>query len=421
MQTKTFEPGEKVTLITKSKEWTGHVLESHDVNIILLKLESGYNIGIRESEILDAKVIKKTSKIRKKEFIEDQKRSLPNIAMIITGGTISSRLDPKTGGVISTDVRDILNVAPELKDIANIVSIESPIMKFSGDMDPGDWKTIAETVLPHLINQEIDGIILTHGTDTLSYTAAALSFFTQNLNKPIAVTFSQKSIDRGSTDASLNLICAAKYATSDIAEVCLIGHEDTNDETCIAIPATKARKMHTSKRGTFKAINSKPLARITKDNFKILDEFNAKDLLRIPKIDIKFENKIAIVKIYPGANPDIIDYYESKGYKGLVLEVTGLGHVPSNNSKNNWIAKIKKIISNGMTVVAATTTLNGRINMNVYSYGRDLKKTGIISMKDALPETSFVKLGYVLGHKNWNAKEKLEENLKREFSDSIDL
>jgi glutamyl-tRNA(Gln) amidotransferase subunit D len=179
--------------------------------------------------------------------------------------------------------------------------------------------------------------------------------------------------------------------------------------------------MHTSKRGTFQAINSKPLARITKDDFKILDEFRAKDLSKKPKIDTRFENRVAIVKIFPGANPEILEYYKEKGYKGLVLEVTGLGHVPSSNSKNNWISKIKKAISNKMTIVAAPTTLNGRINMDVYSYGRDLKKTGIISMKDALPETSLIKLGYVLGHKNWNKKEKLEENLKREFSDKLEL
>ena len=421
METRTFNPGEKVLLKTKTKTWVGHVLESHDSSIILLKLESGYNIGIREGEILDAKILEKAKAIKKEDKPLEKKEGLPNIAMIITGGTISSRLDPKSGAVTSTDIGDILNVAPEMKDIANITSIQSPILKFSGDMDPSDWKIIAETMLPHLNNPEIDGIILTHGTDTLAYTGAAISFFIQDLNKPVALTYSQKSIDRGSTDAALNLICAAKYASSDIAEVALVGHADSNDKTCIAIPATKARKMHTSKRGTFQAINSKPLARITKDEFDILDEFNAKDKTRKSKIDTKFESKTTILKIHPGASPDVLDYYQEKGYKGLVLEVTGLGHVPSSNSKNNWIAKIKKVIASGMTIVAAPTTLNGSINMNVYSYGRELKKTGIISMKDALPETSLIKLGYVLGHKNWNAKEKLEENMRREFSNSLKL
>lgn len=421
MNVKDFNPGEKVQLITKSREWTGHILESYDSSIVLLKLESGYNIGVRENEILDAKLLEKPEIRVHKEFTPEKKKGLPNIAMIVTGGTISSRLDSKTGAVISTDKDDILNIAPELKDLVNIVSLESPFLKFSEDMNSNDWKVIAERILPHLENKDIDGIILTHGTDTLAYTGAALSFFIKNLNKPIALTYSQKSIDRGSTDAALNLICAAKYASSDIAEVALVGHENSNDESCIAIPATKARKMHTSKRGTFESINSRPLARITKDSFEILDEFNAKNSDVQPKIDTKYENKVAIVKIFPGSDPSILDFYEQKKFKGLVLEVSGLGHVPSSNSSNNWIPRIKKLISNGMTIVAAASTLNGSLNMNVYSSGRELKNTGIISMKDALPETSLVKLGFVLAHRTWNPKEKMEENSRREFSKNLKL
>jgi len=247
MKTKTFQPGDLISLKTKSKSWEGHALESHDPEVILLKLKSGYNIGIRESEIINAKVLEKsTVQIPNPKSQIPSNSKLPRVAIIITGGTISARLDPKSGGTIPTDAEEILMIAPELKEICNPI-IESPFMKLSENMDPKDWKEIAKICKKYLDDSSISGIILTHGSDTLHYTGAALSFFLQNIPKPIALTFSQRSVDRASTDASLNLICAAKYATSDIAEIALIGHETENDDTCIAIPGDKESKSKDSK------------------------------------------------------------------------------------------------------------------------------------------------------------------------------
>jgi len=408
MKNITFNPGDKISIKTKSKTWEGYALESHDPEIILLKLNSGYNIGIRENEILDAKILEKSKeKIKPKQELKENK-SLPNVALIITGGTISSRLDPKSGGVISTDAEEILNIAPGIKEICNL-TIETPFMKFSEDMDPKDWKKIAEVCEKYLNDEAIDGIIVTHGTDTLHYTSAALSFFIQDLNKPIALTYSQRSVDRASTDAALNLICAARYATSDIAEVALVGHENTNDESCLAIPGTKTRKMHSSKRDTFKPINTEPIARIVPKKIEILKTFNAKDKKRKAKLDTKFQNKVTIIKIHPGQDPSILEYYEKEGYKGIVLEVTGLGQVPGKESEFNWLPKIKKAIENGMIIVATAQTIYGKLNPNVYSSGRDLQKTGIIFLSDTTSETALVKLGWVLGHKSWNPKEKILE------------
>jgi glutamyl-tRNA(Gln) amidotransferase subunit D len=424
MKTKVFNIGDKVSLQTKEKVWEGYILESYDPEIILLKLTSGYNIGIREGEVLEAKVIEKNKSLEKQKPILEQDKKLRNIAMIITGGTISSRLDPKTGGVISTDAEEILNIAPEIKDICNIVKIETPFMKFSEDMDPSDWKKIAESTKNLLNDSKIDGIIITHGTDTLHYTSAALSFFLVGLNKPVALTYSQRSIDRGSTDASLNLVCAAKYATSDIAEIALIGHENTNDNFCLAMPGTKVRKMHTSRRDAFKVINAKPIARISKDNFEILREFNARDKEKEVKLDVKYSDKVALIQIHPGMDPSILEYYEKEGYRGIILETTGLGQVPSKSSENNWLPKIKKAIDNGMVICATPQTIYGRLNPNVYSSGRDLQKTGIIFLEDMLPETAFIKLGWILGHPTWakekeKIKEKLLENISREFTQDL--
>jgi len=406
--TMVFHPGDKIKLKTKTKTWEGHALESHDPEIILLKIKSGYNIGIRESEILDAKTIEKSKEVETTSQESQINSQLPNVAIIITGGTISSRLDPKSGGVLSTGKETILTIAPELKKICNPI-IESPFMKSSEDMGPQDWKTLAEICEKYLNDDSISGIILTHGTDILHYTGAALHYFIQKLNKPIALTYSQRSIDRPSTDAALNLICAAKYATSDIAEIALIGHENQDDSSCLAIPASKAKKMHTSRRDTFKPINATPIARITKEKIEILKEFNARKN-RKPKLDTKFSNKVAIIKIHPEQDPSILDYYQKKGYKGIILEVTGLGHVPGKGSRANWIPKIKKSIQNGMTIIATAQTTYGTLNPNVYTPGRELQKTGIIFLNETT-ETAYVKLGWILGHKTWNPKEKLLKNL----------
>jgi len=424
MEIKTLNPGDKVKLKTKSKAWTGTVLESHDPEVILLKLGSGYNIGIREAEILDVKVLEKSKPVEKKEITLESKENLPNIAMIITGGTISSRLDPKTGGVISTDAEEILTIAPELKDICNIVKIETPFMKWSENMSFLDWKKLAQTCEKLLNNKDISGIIITHGTDTLHYTASTLSFFLKDLNKPVALTYSQRSIDRGSTDAALNLVCAAHYATSDIAEVALIGHKNLDDAVCIAMPGTKVRKMHTSRRDTFKVINSGPLAEITKNKIEILKNFNARDNSKKVKLDAKFSDKVALIKVYPGQSPEILEYYASKGYKGLVLELTGLGHVPSKQSKNNWLPTIKKLIKKGIIIAGAPQTIYGRLNSNIYSAGRDLKKTGLIFLEDMLPETALIKLSWILGHTTWardknKIKQKLLENISGEITDEV--
>ncbi len=410
MQTKTFEPGDKVSLKTRTKLWQGHILESHDPEIILLKLESGYNIGIRESEIMAASVIEKSKPLEKKPFELKKSPKLPNVALIMTGGTISSRLDPKSGAVIPTDAEEILKIAPKISEICNITKIEKPFLKFSEDMGWHDWKILAEVSEKFLNDQEIDGIIITHGTDTLHYTGAALSFFIKDLNKPIALTYSQRSIDRASTDASLNLICAAKYAVSDIAEVALIGHKDTNDGVCIAIPGLSARKMHTSERATFKAINDTPIAEISESHFKILKEFNAKDKERKAKLDAKYSTNVAIIKVHPSLDPQIIEHYVEEGYKGLILETTGLGHVPGKNSENNWLPKIKKAITNDkITICATAQTIYGHLNPKVYSSGRELEDTGIIFASIMTSESAFVKLGWILGHKTWNPKEKMLE------------
>ncbi len=419
MKEKNLNPGDKVRFQTKDRDWQGFVLESYDSEVILLKLESGYNIGIREDDIINVKVLEKAKEI-KKEINISKNEKLLNVALVITGGTISSKLDPKSGGAIFTGSDNIFTISPEMKEICNIVKVEKPFIKWSENMSFDDWEVLSKVVENLLNNESISGVIITHGTDFLHYTAAALSFSLGKLNKPVALTYSQRSIDRGSTDAALNLLCAAKYAVSDIAEVALIGHKDLNDKYCLAMPGVKVRKMHTSRRDAFKIVNSEAFAEISEKEFRILREFNARNKNKVIA-QSSFSDKVALIQIYPGQDPAVLDFYVDNGYKGIVLEVSGIGQVPAQDAKFNWLPRIKKAVDKGVIVCAAPQTIYGRLNPKVYSAGRDLEKTGILFLKDILPETAFVKLGFVLGNKEFKSqvREKMLENLSGEFNERL--
>jgi glutamyl-tRNA(Gln) amidotransferase subunit D len=414
-------PGDYIGISLMKKSYKGILLESpgSDKRIILLKLDTGYNIGFNKKDIFEIKVLKK-SREKEEELELKKNKEKPNIGMIITGGTIAARLNPKKGGVDwLTSPEDLFKFYPEIFDRVNIVKVEVPFMIASEDMNFRHWQKIARTAAKLLNDVNIKGIIVTHGTDFLHYTSAALSFFLKNLNKPVVLTYSQRSIDRASSDANLNLQCSALTAISDIAEVMLVGHASTNDDFCYAMPGTKVRKMHTSRRDAFKIINSKPFAKIYSDKIEMVSDYKTRGKGRV-KTDVKFEEKVALVKIYPGQNPDILDYYVKKKYKGVVLEVGGLGHVPTKRSKMPWTRKIKEIIAKGLVVCVAAQTIYGRLDLLVYSNGRELLDAGVIPLEDMSAETALVKLGWVLGHKDWDVREKMLENIAGEFSDRLE-
>jgi len=425
-------PGDLVEVHFGKIIYEGILLESPETGIFLLKLGTGYNIGFNKKDVLEIKVLKKAG--LKTEKLEIKKSSeKPNIAMIITGGTIASKYDSRTGGVHPlTNPEELFKFYPEIFEIANVSKVEIPFMKASEDMDYKDWQKIAKVAEKNLNDQNIKGIIITHGTDTLHYTSAALNFFLGKVNKPVVLTYSQRSVDRASSDANLNLKCAALMAISDAAEVMLVGHATENDDFCYAMPGTKVRKMHSSRRDAFKVVNAEPFAKIYSappgvppntesggNRIEILRDYNRRNNKKV-KLDLKFEEKVALVKFYPGQSPDILNYYLKNKYKGIIIEATGLGHVATGESKNSWIKKLKEIINKGIVVCAASQTIYGRLNPLVYSTGRELIKTGVIYLEDMLSETALVKLGWVLGHKEWNVKEKMLENISDELNDRLE-
>ncbi len=417
-----MQPGDYIKIrLSKFKEIEGTILESYDKNIVLLKLKSGYNIGIPKENILDSKLIRKFNE-KEQDFKIPSGKGKPSIGLIVTGGTIASKLDSKTGGVKPlTNIKEFARFYPKLFEKVNVKKLEIPFMLDSSSMSYKEWITIAKISERMLNDSDINGIIITHGTDTLHYTSAILSFFLRNLNKPIVLTYSQRSTDRASSDAELNLECAAEFTLSDCAEVVIIGHASMNDDFCYALSGTKVRKMHTSRRDAFKPINNKPIAKVWQDKIEFLSERKPRNKEKVT-LDAKFNDKVALIKFYPGQNPDILDFYKNRGYKGIIIEALGLGQIASSEAgKRSWTPKLKKLIKEGIVICTAPQTIYGRLAPKVYSVGRELEDAGVIYLEDILSETALMKLGWVLGHRNWKGKVKeiMLTNIAGEFNELL--
>ncbi|NOQ55595.1 MAG: Glu-tRNA(Gln) amidotransferase subunit GatD [Nanohaloarchaea archaeon] len=406
-------------------------------DIITLKLDNGYNIGIKITESItleksktstaDDLISEENYELGKKRDIKtivfDKKK--PKAALIATGGTISSRVDYKTGAVyMLMEPEEILTTTPELKNIINLASILSPFKIASEDMTPSEWQDIAKLVAKEL-NDGAEGVIVTHGTDTLHYTAAALSFMLPNLKKPVALVGAQRSPDRASFDGAMNLVCAARYITGDIAEVAVVMHATMDDDYCLINRGTKVRKMHTSRRDAFRPINTLPIGTIYAcGKLDIINnDYRTRDNKQKTVADTRFEKKIAMINIYPGIDPEILDWHIDKGYKGIVLNTTALGHVPMDTLDKDlsWKKVLMRARDKNLTIISASQTLYGTTHAHVYRCAVEMEKLGVIFAKDMLPETAYVKLGCILGRTK--DKEKIKElmltNLAGEFSEKI--
>jgi glutamyl-tRNA(Gln) amidotransferase subunit D len=409
---KNIKIGDRISVSKNTKSYEGLLMpktELGDEDCIVIKLDSGYNIGIRyergvrmdKSKKHEPKKIKEEADFElEKERIQKLKfdPSKPKVSLIMTGGTIISKVDYKTGGVHALEKpEELLTNIPELKNIINIKDILSPFKKMSEDLNYKDWQTLAKLTADELNKNE--GVIITHGTDTLHYTSAVLSFMLKNLSKPVVFVGSQRSSDRGSSDAFMNLICSAYASISDIAEVGVCMHATANDEYCYFTRGTKVRKMHSTRRDAFRSINEMPIAKIWPNGkIEILNKNYKKRSDEKVVADVKFEPKVALLKSYPGSEPDILEFLVEKGYKGFVIEGTGMGHVPT-NAEMTWIPNIKKLIKDGIPVVIAPQTIYGRINTDVYSNLRILyHEAKAIPAEDMLPEVAYLKLSYILGH-----------------------
>lgn len=396
--------GKKVRIRAKGKIFEGIVMPSFTGNLVL-KLENGYNVGFAEYELLEV-----LEDVERVPIISELKRKdgLPDVKIISTGGTIASKIDYRTGAVTSQfTAEEIIADIPELAEICN-VSAELLFNILSENMKPRHWIELARRVYEALKSYE--GVIITHGTDTMHYSSAAISFMLST-PKPVVFVGAQRSSDRPSSDAAMNLLCSAKLSISDVGEVLVCMHGSTSDDYCLAHRGVKVRKMHTSRRDAFQSINAKPVAKINYPSLEV--EWLSWRYRRGERelvLRDKLEEKVVLIKFFPGLSAEIIDFFHSKGYRGFVIEGTGLGHVST-----DWIETLKRVCEDSI-VLMTSQCLYGRVCDRVYDTGRDLLKAGVIEGEDMLPETALVKLMFLLGNYDLEtAKELVKVNLVGEI------
>lgn len=424
-------PGDLVRVYCGNGEYEGVAIPKKDGNFFAIKLSSGYNIGISASRIKNIEVLERGSArlhgaTDKKQAVEIPASANGKISLLACGGTIVNRIDYRTGAVYPASTTEEL-IAGLPKSAKGTVR---PKMMFpipSEDLSPAHWAKLAEASAQD-IKEGALGVVITHGTDTMHYTSAALSFMLQNLPVPVVLTGSQRSSDRGSSDATPNLRCALAAAKADLSGVFICMHENLSDEYCALHFGTKVRKLHTTRRDAFRSINVLPAARIFPSSEKV--EKNpgcpGRKLLSNFSLDAKMNTNVAMQYIYPGIKPSAISALSE--YDGVVLVGMGLAHLPVNLAKDPLAIPILNeaaaLAKSGIPVVLTSQCIYGRIDMNVYTNGMVLRDAGLIgNMCDMTPETAYVKLMWVLGHekKMDRVKQQMEKSIAGEISGRTEI
>jgi glutamyl-tRNA(Gln) amidotransferase subunit D len=380
--------------VRKAKDvQTGILMPHHDfsdASIITLKLPNGYNVGIKVDQSTKAKVVSKRESKGHKKPVLPRDPAKKEVAVISTGGTIASYVDYRTGAVHpAISAEELIFSVPELLDLCNVrAKVLYSIL--SENMKVAHWQGLARAVADEL-NSGAVGVIVPHGTDTLGFTSAALSFMLRNLTGPVVCVGSQRSSDRPSSDAIMNLLAATRLCVeSDLGEVVVLMHGESADSFTLAHRGTKVRKMHSSRRDAFKSINIEPIARVEGAETTFLTEYTKRSKGPVELKD-KIDGSASMLHFYPGFEAEHFDLIAER-VKGIVVAGTGLGHV-----SEEIVGSIKKAVKNGVHVYITTQCLYGSVNMNVYSTGRDMIAAGAVPLGDMLPETAYVKLMWAMG------------------------
>ena len=428
-------PGDLVKLICNDAEYEGVLLPTTGTTeFVPLKLPSGYNIGVSRTRVKKTLVLEKASAVLKGATLAKSASPLsvekgkPHISVLACGGTIASRIDYRTGAVDPlTSPEELIASFPQARFLAPIRA-KTLFSLNSEDIAPAHWIKAA-----HAVSEEIkggsEGVVITHGTDTMSFTSAALSFMLQKPGCPVILTGSQRSSDRGSSDAETNMHAALLAARADLSGVFVCMHEGTSDSSCLLHFGTKVRKMHTSRRDAFRSINTLPAARILLEQQKvekISERCEARGRPGSVSLDTKLNENVALVYSYPGMKPDFISSLSK--YDGVVIAGSGLGHLPVNLGGDPLarpiLNEISGLIKSGIPVFLAPQTIYGRIDMNVYSDGRALLDIGVIgNLCDLTPECAYVKLMWVLGHEKKMEKVKglMEKSIVGEITERSEI
>jgi len=380
--------------------------ESGDSEILVLKLDNGYNIGLEPEEI---ELVEKREAGEPEKTEIQHKEGRDDILVIHTGGTIASRVSYEEGGVrASFEPEDLVEMYPELSEEVNLHSeVAAQIM--SEDMDPGHWKDIAEKI--DEVKDGYDGIIVGHGTDTLAYTGAALRLMVKGIDTGVLIVGAQRSSDRPSTDATMNLYCAGKFLSeTDFTGVGICMHGSSSDDECHILNGAKARKMHTSRRDAFKPINSQPIGKVDYQTGEIETNYEKTD--KEYEFRPELERNVSYIKTRPGMKPIEMENILEQEPEGVIIEGTGLGHMPSrpqdeHTQNHQEILETTSEIADQSLTVMASQCIHGRVNMNVYANQLRVKEEGVIGSDDMHPELAYVKLMWSLG--NADSREEAEE------------
>ena len=406
------EVHDRVRIETGDMVYEGLILPKHNFSeedIIILKLDNGYNIGV-STEDAKMTLISKSEKTDVVDYIKKENNELPDISILGTGGTIASFVDYKTGAVSpAITAEQLVNSVKALDEVAN-VSAEPLFSLASEDMKPEHWEGMANKI-KEMHDKKDHGIVIGHGTDTMSYSAAALSFQLPEISNPVVFTGAQRSPDRPSSDAHLNLVGAAKTAMSDLGEISIAMHETTDDENVAIWRGNRTRKTHSSKRNAFQSPNEGPLG-IVKDKIEWKRKYRS--TVEITTIKAGFDDNIGMIWSHPGLK--VNDWENSVSNKnGIVIAGTGLGHI------NSELLDVIEKTSKDIPVAMSSQCLSGSTNLNVYRNGRKLLERGVVETYDMSPETALVKMMWLSKHHRENVRTMMGENLVGEISDSRKL
>ncbi len=338
--------------------------------------------------------------------------SKSKVLLIYTGGTIGMMQDVKTGQLKPFDFKHLTEQIPELNKfdiVLSSVSFEKPID--SSDMQPSVWIEIAKLIEKNY--DKVDGFVILHGSDTMSFTASALSFMLENLSKPVILTGSQLPIGTIRTDGKENLITAIEIAASKEKKKSIVS------EVCIYFEfqlyrGNRTHKFNAEQFQAFQTSNYPVLAEAgvnLKYNKAALKKANTKKL----KIHTSLNPNIAILKVFPGITPNVVEaIVNANGLKGIILETFGSG----NASTQKWfIDSIKKAIDKGIVVLNVTQCNAGKVEQGKYATSAAFKKIGVIGGADITSEAAVAKLMFVLGSSS--SKKEIEKSLKTDLRGEI--
>lgn len=397
--------GDRVRVETDDRVYEGVFLPSSDEKQVVVKMDDGYNVGV-ERRNATVEVLEKGERGDETDddFELEEKKDLPTVSLISTGGTIASTVDYRTGAVTARfDAEDVLRAVPELAGLANYRGrVVSNIL--SENMTPGRWEELAEAVHEEIQNGA-DGVVVMHGTDTMAYSASALAFA---VDTPVPVVFvgSQRSADRPSSDNVVNAVCAVEASKSDVAEVLVCMHTNETDRRCTLHRGTRVRKAHTSRRDAFETVGRKPLGYVDYEEREVVTRREHTERGETePSVRASFDENVQHVKFVPGKDASVLD----SNADGVVIEGTGLGH-----THTEWIDEIED--HDGVVAMTSQCT-EGRVCDRVYDTGRDLLDAGVVEAEDTLPGTAYVKMMWVLENTD-DPREAMKDSLEGEVTES---